>query len=78
VSLEALPSPPGNPGEIYVTVVEVAGPLFRTHRLPGEFQRQRGLAGAGFAMQKEYTGLFHQRRVQALKVSPRPTKSLGS
>jgi hypothetical protein len=31
VSLEALPSPPDNPGEIYVAVVELSGPFFRTH-----------------------------------------------
>jgi hypothetical protein len=31
VSLEALPAPPGKPAEIHVTVIELAGPFFRTH-----------------------------------------------
>jgi hypothetical protein len=31
VSLEVLPAPPANAGRIHVTVVELAGPFFRTH-----------------------------------------------
>ena len=31
MSLEALPAPPENVGKIYVSVVELAGPFFRTH-----------------------------------------------
>ena len=31
MSLEPLPAPPENPGKIHVTIVELAGPFFRTH-----------------------------------------------